>query len=155
MIQTENIEAALRYINLLRRDRKGKIENQRLIAAENLASILFESDTYLAVYGSLMPGKKNHQVVSGISGNWFGGYVEGDWYDSGWAKGIGYPGFRWRSGGSRVDVQVLHAPSLPNHWPRLDDFEGEDYHRILVPVYSLSGIQAVANLYETRHQFDV
>jgi len=55
-----------------------------------------------------------------------------------------------------VAVQVLTTPSLATAWPTLDRFEGPEYQRILVPVFSteLSPGQAgerrlhtVANLY--------
>ncbi len=53
-------------------------------------------------------------------------------------------------------VQVLTAPLLATAWPTLDRFEGPEYQRILVPVFSteLSPGQAgerrlytVSNLY--------
>jgi hypothetical protein len=35
-----------------------------------------------------------------------------------------------------VAVQVLTAPLLATAWPALDRFEGPEYQRILVPVFS-------------------
>jgi hypothetical protein len=45
-------------------------------------------------------------------------------------------------------VDVLMADELPQHWARLDDFEGADYRRILVPARLPNGTILVANLYE-------
>ena len=47
-------------------------------------------------------------------------------------------------------MSVLTSSALPEHWARLDDFEGRDYRRILVPVTLVSGSILVANLYEYR-----
>ena len=53
-------------------------------------------------------------------------------------------------------MQVLTAPLLATAWPTLDRFEGPEYQRILVPVFSTelspgqSGerrLHTVANLY--------
>lgn len=53
-------------------------------------------------------------------------------------------------------MQVLTAPLLATAWPTLDRFEGPEYQRILVPVFSTelsprqSGerrVHTVANLY--------
>jgi hypothetical protein len=43
---------------------------------------------------------------------------------------------------------MLVSPELPEHWKRLDEFEGADYARILVPVEDGGGtLIAVANIY--------
>ena len=53
-------------------------------------------------------------------------------------------------------VQVLTAPLLATAWPTLDRFEGPEYQRILVPVFSTEPgpgqagerrLYTVANLY--------
>ena len=70
---------------------------------------------------------------------------------------LGYPGFRPRVEGDAVAVQVLTTPSLATAWPTLDRFEGPEYQRILVPVFSTEPgpgqaserrLYTVANLYE-------
>ena len=65
----------------------------------------------------------------------------------------GYPAFR--RGNGQVPVSVLTSPALPEHWARLDEFEGADYRRILVPVTLASGAIVVANLYEYIAQITV
>jgi hypothetical protein len=47
-----------------------------------------------------------------------------------------------------VDVQLFVSPDLPGHWDRLDRFEGEDYSRILVPLFRDRAVVEVANLYQ-------
>lgn len=47
-----------------------------------------------------------------------------------------------------MPVKMLVSPELPENWKRLDEFEGADYARILVPVEDGGGtLIAVANTY--------
>jgi hypothetical protein len=60
--------------------------------------------------------------------------------------------FLHRAGGPTVAVKVLTAPALEAAWPDLDRFEGAEYRRILVPVFSAGEADerrlcTVANLY--------
>lgn len=108
-----------------------------------LEELLDHPSQRLAVYGTLAPGRENHQVIARIHGGW----------KRGWARGIlgrigPYPAFQWRSRGKRVPVQVLSSPRLPDHWGRLDRFEGAAYRRILAPVTIAGGTVLVANIYE-------
>jgi gamma-glutamylcyclotransferase (GGCT)/AIG2-like uncharacterized protein YtfP len=117
---------------------------------------VFRTSHTLAVYGTLAPGQPNHHIVAHLGGEWTDGLIEGDLLPVGWGAALGYPGFRPRVGGAAVAVQVLTTPLLATAWPTLDRFEGPEYQRILVPVFSaeLSPRQAgerrlytVANLY--------
>jgi gamma-glutamylcyclotransferase (GGCT)/AIG2-like uncharacterized protein YtfP len=101
------------------------------------------ADTRLAVYGTLRPGESNHAMLADVPGEWLSGTVEGVRFV---AKG--YPAFLRRPGNGLVPVSVLTSAALSEHWARLDEFEGADYRRILVPVTLASGAVVVANLYE-------
>ncbi len=106
----------------------------------------------LAVYGTLAPGRSNHRVVAPLGGAWTAGEVEGELAPEGWGATLGYPAFRPRTGGAAVAVQLLIATALPAAWRELDDFEGPDYRRILVPVLHTdpSGerrLHTIANIY--------
>lgn len=107
----------------------------------------FGSSRALAVYGTLAPGESNHHVVAPLGGVWTPGVVEGDLIAVGWGATFGFPAFWPRAGGPAVPVQVLTSPRLPEAWPRLDRFEGEEYRRVLVPVFLPGGDVTVANLY--------
>jgi len=38
-----------------------------------------------------------------------------------------------------VEAQIFESADLPRHWPRLDDFEGPGYQRVVVPVETAVG----------------
>ena len=120
--------------------------------AEQQLEALFTTSHTLAVYGTLAPGQPNHHVVAPLGGEWAPGVVEGDLHPSGWGAILGYPAFLPRDGGPMVAVQVLITPPLATAWPALDEFEGAEYQRILVPVFETLDpaerrLYTVANLY--------
>ncbi|QWP75413.1 gamma-glutamylcyclotransferase [Lysobacter sp. K5869] len=108
----------------------------------------YSADRRLAVYGTLAPGQPNHHHLSDLAGRWIaGGAVTGTLEQIGWGADLGYPALRWSADGGEVAVQLFASDELPAHWPRLDEFEGEQYLRILVPVRFADGRIEVANLY--------
>ncbi len=118
---------------------------------EEVLAVLHQASHRLAAYGSLAPGEPNHSVIESIRGEWTDGFVRGRLKRTGWGSGIGYPAITWNPGGDRVRVMLLVSPELPEHWKRLDEFEGTDYARILVPVEDEGGgLIAVANIYALR-----
>ncbi|GAB5454144.1 MAG: gamma-glutamylcyclotransferase [Henriciella sp.] len=90
----------------------------------------------LAIYGTLAPGEVNHHQVSMMRGTWFDGTVRGWLSEDGWGATHGFPGLRLNSEGDKIKVQVLETPELPDHWERLDEFEGEEYARVTADVYT-------------------
>jgi len=119
--------------------------------AEALLDEQYHHSIRLAVYGSLAPGKKNQHVLAKYGGSWTSGRVRGDVINAGWGAAHGYPGLVPRADGPWVPVHVLESPALPSGWHELDDFEGSEYRRILLPVYAedaSASLVAVANIYE-------
>jgi gamma-glutamylcyclotransferase (GGCT)/AIG2-like uncharacterized protein YtfP len=109
----------------------------------------FAAQEQLAVYGSLAPGRANAHELAGLDGRWTDGLVvHGDLVDGGWGAAIGYPALRWRADGPAVAVQLFRSTELAAHWKRLDEFEGAEYRRILVPLFRAGELFTVANLYE-------
>lgn len=58
----------------------------------------------------------------------------------GWDLTGGYPGLRLNAAGDHIQVFVLESPDLPDHWDRLDTFEGEAYDRVIAPVETPIGV---------------
>jgi|SRR5918999_3707537 gamma-glutamylcyclotransferase (GGCT)/AIG2-like uncharacterized protein YtfP len=121
--------------------------------AEAQLDSLFGTGARLAVYGSLAPGQQNHHIVAPLGGTWTEGVVEGDLVTYGWGAAIGFPALYPRSGGPAVAVHVLTSRALRRVWTDLDGFEGAEYRRVLVPVWSATAasgrvLLTVANLYE-------
>ena len=94
------------------------------------------SQPRLAVYGSLAPGRENHHLLAKYPGSWSRGRVRGELINAGWGAAGGYLGLIPRDDGPWVAVQVFESPALTDAWPELDEFEGSEYRRVLVPVHS-------------------
>jgi gamma-glutamylcyclotransferase (GGCT)/AIG2-like uncharacterized protein YtfP len=52
---------------------------------------------------------------------------------------MGYPGLKLDAEGVEIDVQVLESADLPQHWARLDAFEGSGYRRETARVSTARG----------------
>lgn len=97
------------------------------------------ADTRLATYGTLAPGRTNHHQLAGMKGQWRQGTVKGRLTAAGWGAALGYPGLVLDPTGPDVDVHLFESAELPDHWPRLDEFEGTGYRRVVTPVQTASG----------------
>ncbi len=96
-------------------------------------------DTRLAIYGTLAPGRVNHHQISALAGTWRRGTVPGKLFPSGWGAALGFPGIILDPDGPLVDVDLFESAELPDHWHRLDDFEGPGYRRVVATVNTESG----------------
>ena len=104
----------------------------------------------LAVYGSLAPGQVNHYLLSGLRGDWSVAEIEAVSVQKGWGVQQGFAALQWRPGASRHTVHVVRSDDLAPLWSTLDDFEGSDYVRTLVPLWRGPELVSVANLYSAR-----
>jgi gamma-glutamylcyclotransferase (GGCT)/AIG2-like uncharacterized protein YtfP len=118
--------------------------------AHRLISAMFYTQHRLVVYGSLAPGEPNHHQLDGIHGVWERGVVHGELHDRGWGARIGYPALEWQPDGPTVDVHLFSSEQLPEHWARLDQFEGKEYRRCLVPVFKSGELLAVGQIYTSE-----
>jgi len=91
-------------------------------------------DTRLAVYGTLAPGEPNHHQLAMLRGNWERGTVNGRLVKKGWGADLGYPAIELDPNAPAVPVQLFVSADLPEHWARLDAFEGDGYRREQVRV---------------------
>lgn len=117
---------------------------------DSLDSLLGQPSSRLVVYGTLAPERPNHHLVADIPGEWFTGWVEGDFHQHGWGAAAGFPAMTWRPGGGRIDVHVLESAELRQHWPRLDEFEGAAYVRAFIPVFRDAAPPIIGQIYEAR-----
>ena len=140
---------SLLLLNELRHDTDR--EPQRLAELEAEFETSFKVSSHLAVYGTLAPGRVNHHLVADIPGEWISDlFVRGHLMSEGWGASLGFPALRWTLDGPEVAIQLFISTQLSEHWPRLDEFEGEEYQRILVPVYRGHELMTIANLYALK-----
>ncbi len=85
----------------------------------------------LFVYGTLAPGKPNEHVLANIPGTWEPATVTGTLIAEGWGAAMGYPGIVLDERANEVPGLVFSSEHLAAHWPRIDEFEGEGYERVL------------------------
>jgi gamma-glutamylcyclotransferase (GGCT)/AIG2-like uncharacterized protein YtfP len=112
----------------------------------NPAQVSRGSICRLAVYGSLAPGRPNHHQLRGLSGRWIDGTVRGELLQEGWGAELGYPGLVLDPDGHSVGIQLFCSPDLPDHWTRLDEFEGSGYRRTVTVVSTAEG-DLLASIY--------
>lgn len=115
-------------------------------AREDLAR-RFGADRRLIVYGSLAPGGKNHHELAGLRGTWRAGRITGRLREQGWGWALGYPCLAWDPRGEPIGAHLFESDDLPQHWQRLDDFEGDGYERILAPFDADDGGWVVGQVY--------
>ena len=97
-------------------------------------------DLRLATYGTLAPGRVNHGQLAGLKGVWRRGRVTGHLAEAGWGADHGYPGLVLDHAGEEVEVHLFESSDLPDHWPRLDRFEGDGYARVVAQVATDDGV---------------
>ena len=97
------------------------------------------AETRLATYGTLSPGQINHHELAGLKGRWLRGTVQGRRIDAGWGAPLGFPALRLEPSGPDVEVHLFESSDLPDHWARLDEFEGPAYQRVVTRVRTADG----------------
>ena len=65
--------------------------------------------------------------------------MRGSLVEAGWGAGLGYPGLVLDPEGPEIEVDVFESSALPEHWDRLDAFEGPGYRRVTVDVATAEG----------------
>lgn len=76
------------------------------------------------------------------------GFRAGPARGKGLGAAVGYPGIIvGNDSGNCVDGWLLTSDALKEHWDELDEFEGQEYQRILVPVHLEDGSVVEAWIY--------
>ena len=104
----------------------------------------------LFIYGSLQPGGPNEHVLAAIGGEWEPAVIKGKLVEKGWGASMGYPGLIVDESGGDVHGHVFSSTNLHAKWASLDEFEGEEYERVVAVVTLQSGEQVQAHVYVLR-----
>ncbi|WP_305812193.1 gamma-glutamylcyclotransferase family protein [Photobacterium leiognathi] len=101
----------------------------------------------LFVYGTLAPDQSNAYVLAGLKGRWQRAYAVGFVYPNGKGATTGYPAFVPQVQGELVQGLLFSSDELVDHWPRIDEFEGEGYDRVVITVLLEDGTKHQAFVY--------
>lgn len=96
------------------------------------------ADTRLATYGTLAPGRVNNDQLADLKGYWRQGKIRGRLVETGWGAEISYPGLMLDPSGQVIEVYIFESSELPDHWRRLDKFEGVGYRRVVTQVCTIN-----------------
>ncbi len=127
-------------------------KNSDLTDGEKLFIQIYKPEKKLIIYGSLAPNCINHNQVEHIVGQWRKGVIQGTLEKIGWGADLGYWGYRKTNSelDTAIDAFILFSDELPAHYAALDDFEGEEYERILAIFELDNGEVGVGNIYALR-----
>ena len=92
-------------------------------------------------YGTLRPGQPGHAVLKNVDGAWSSVTLHGVVHEK-----DGLPGFSYFGHADGVAAELLVSKDLPDHWRRLDEFEGARYERHL-GLYRGDGALGISNVY--------
>jgi gamma-glutamylcyclotransferase (GGCT)/AIG2-like uncharacterized protein YtfP len=125
------------------------LENSLLTADEKAFIMTFKPEKTLIIYGSLAPNASNYSVVEHIKGDWQQGIVRGRLFKEGWGSESGYWGFKHCGSEEQAEIPVfvLFSDELVDNWAYLDDFEGDEYKRILAKYKLNNGQIGVGFIY--------
>jgi gamma-glutamylcyclotransferase (GGCT)/AIG2-like uncharacterized protein YtfP len=98
----------------------------------------------LIVYGTLMPGGQYHHLMADLVADWEKCAIRGRL-----GSYKGYPSFKWNPAGEPHPAWLVTSAGLPAKFRELDDFEGDDYLRRLIPAEVGSRL-VIAYIYEGR-----
>jgi hypothetical protein len=102
-------------------------------------------ETRLILYGSLAPGGSNAFMLAGLSGEWYRCTIRGQM-----GRYRGFKSFRYDPQGPEQAAWLLESAELPRLLPDLDDFEGDEYERNLIPA-EVNGRSIKAQIYEGKY----
>lgn len=75
------------------------------------------------------------------------GYCERKPTSRGLGAETGYPGIVLDEEGEEIEGHLFISEDLPNHWDAIDEFEGEDYERVVTQAILEDGSSVDAYIY--------
>lgn len=101
----------------------------------------------LFVYGTLRQGYPNEHVLAEIGGNFQNASVRGYYVNTGWGAEMGCPALTLDVAGKRIAGQIFTSANLQNYLSKLDEFEGDEYRRVVSRVTLECGKEVEAYVY--------
>ncbi len=136
-------------LNKVKRD--DNVCNTAIPVLEMIIDLLLDRPSEkLSVYGTLAADGANSHLLDNMNGEWINGRVKGEITFKN-----NLPYFKWDVVNQKqVDVKVFKSKSLPQKLHELDNFEGETYKRILVPIKVGNDIE-ITNIYEKADNIEI
>ncbi|MFK7946548.1 MAG: gamma-glutamylcyclotransferase [Saprospiraceae bacterium] len=80
------------------------------------------------------------------------GIVKGKLYKIGWGANLGYYGFKHVpiEEQEEIPAHILFSNQLTKNWQMLDDFEGEEYQRVLIDFELENGEFGIGYFYKLK-----
>ena len=104
----------------------------------------------LFIYGTLAPGRPNEHILAPLKGTWTPATLAARLIKTGRAVEMGYPALVLDPEGPGVEGFVFQSDDLPDHWARLDAFEGSEYQRVLCKPVIGDGQVVEAYIYASK-----
>jgi gamma-glutamylcyclotransferase (GGCT)/AIG2-like uncharacterized protein YtfP len=125
------------------------LEDTHLTELEKTLIRTYEPEKSLIVYGTLAPIRSNHFVIEHIKGNWQHAIIRGKLENMGWGAGSGYYGFKFVNTEEQQEINafVLSSDELIANWHMLDEFEGDEYKRVLAKYELQNGEVGIGYIY--------
>ena len=126
----------------LRRARR--VKAYPVLPSPRVKLVLAHPEERLIVYGTLVPGGQYHHLLADLEATWEECTIRGRL-----GAYRGYPTFKWNPAGEPHPAWLVTSPWLPVKFRELDDFEGKDYTRRLIPA-EVERRLVIAYIYEGK-----
>ena len=104
----------------------------------------------LFVYGTLQKGKQHSNILEKIDGSWKKAFVKGYLINISSGTDYGYPAIKLDEDGLKIYGLIFHSKDLEKKLVEIDEFEGENYKRIVSKINLENGSKVDAYLYEIQ-----
>ena len=126
-----------------------KLNHEDLTEIEKMFLNKYKPQQSIIIYGTLAPNRPNHSKIEHIKGKWTKGIIKGKLVKEGWGAELGYFGFKHSALDEQENIEayVLFSDELVDNLTYLDEFEGDDYIRVLATFELDNGEIGVGNIY--------
>ncbi len=89
-------------------------------------------------------------MVAEVPGTWESATVKGTLLQEGCGAAVGYPGIVLGELGGEIHGLIFSSEDLSAHWPRLDEFEGGGYERVVTSAELGDGTVVNVHIYALK-----